>query len=365
MLASRSPCIDNRLMRTLIPALLITLLTGSHPLVAAEDGERAQAGVTSLEDQLIEALDSSYELLELDTSDDRYSLVFRPAMTANALGNLLLLPDTGSAEAWLEQSRALAAYLPEHGWNLMIVQPPLPPDPSLPTRTLPVIKRLNTAPATATEDTDTDAAAPAPTPTAPAETPDVAAENEAQPEQTQPFPDRYNARFQAAWAELVQRGSGKQKLVLGIGSSATWAAQFALARGEDIDLAVLNPRPTAAAPEGLGELMVKLKERTLIDLYYHPLPGYPDAEPDARQRRLLAQREGLSRYHQSRLPGVFRGWSADMPWMTRKVRGILERIYLSDEAEPEGQAPQVPQLQPPQPPGTRPQPQPAKGPSSV
>lgn len=363
MLAGKRPCIDNPCMRALLPHLFIALLSASPGITAAEENGRSQAGVTSIEDQMIEALDSSYELLELDTGTDRYALLFRPAMTADAHGNLLLMPDTGSAEAWLEQSRALAAYLPEHGWNLMVVQPPQPPDPTLPARTLPVIKRLNNAPTGS--ESDLDAAVPAaPAPTTPTEAPTDSTASTTQ-EPAPAYPDRYNARLQAAWAELAQRGSGKQKLVMGIGSSATWAAQFAVARGEEIDLVTLNPRPSVAAVEGLRELIIKLKERTILDIYYHPLPGYPDAEPDARQRRLLAQREGLTRYHQSRLPGVFRGWSSDMPWLARQVRGVLERVYLSDEAEPEGLQSPVPQLQPPQPPGIRPQPQPAKGPSSV
>ncbi len=366
MLATQCSGTDNRSMRAFLSPLLISFLLTTTPLAAAEGEEtRAQAGVTSIEDQLIEALDPSYELLELDTGNDRYTLVFRPAMTPNPMGNLLLLPDTGSAEAWLDQSRALADYLPEHGWNLMILQPPQPADPALPKRTLPVIKRLGSAAPAPAEGNE--AATPPQETTAGTEPGAAVSTDEitADTQPAQPFPDKYNARFQAAWSELSQRGGGERKLVLGIGSSATWAAQFALSQGQDVDLVTLNPRPAQDAAEGLGELMIKLKEQRVIDLYYSPLPGYPDAEPDARQRQLLAKREGLLNYHQSRLPGVFRGWSADMPWMTRKVRGVLERVYETDKAVPMEPLPGTLKLQPPQPPGTPAQPQPARGPSSV
>ncbi len=365
MLATQCSGTDNRSMRALLSPLLISFLLTTTPLAAAEGEEtRAQAGVTSIEDQLIEALDPSYELLELDTGNDRYALVFRPAMTPNPMGNLLILPDTGSAEAWLDQSRALADYLPEYGWNLMVLQPPEPADPALPERTLPVIKRLSSAAPAPTEENE----AVVPPPDAAAPEQDQAASNTEDSADSQPvlpFPDQYNARFQAAWSELSQRGGGERKLILGIGSSATWAAQFALSQGQDVDLITLNPRPAIYAAEDLGELMIKLKAQRVIDLYYSPLPGYPDAEPDARQRQLLAKREGLHNYHQSRLPGVFRGWNTDMPWMTRQVRGVLERIYETEKLETLDIVPNAPLLQPPQPPGTPAQPQPARGPSSV
>ncbi len=369
MLATQCSAIDNRSMRAFLSPLLLSILLTTSPFAAvAEEETRAQAGVMSLEDQLIEALAPSYQLLELDTGNDRYTLVFRPAMTPAPLGNLLLLPDTGSAEAWLDQSRALADYLPEHGWNLMVLQPPEPADPALPERTLPVIKRLAAATPTPTDENE----AVAPPPEAAAAEQDQAASNTEDSADSQPalpFPDQYNARFQAAWSELSQRGGGELKLILGIGSSATWAAQFALSQGQDVDLITLNPRPARDAAEGLGELMIKLKQQRVIDLYYSPLPGYPDAEPDARQRKLLAKREGLLNYHQSRLPGVFRGWNTDMPWMTRQVRGVLERIYETEKLETLDTVPNAPLLQPPQPPGTpaqpQPQPQPARGPSSV
>ena len=328
----------------ILPALLTVTLAQ-----AADDTSRTAAGVMTPEEQLLQTLDTSYELLQLDTGSDRFSLLFRPAMAPTAKGNLLLLPDTGVADAWLEQTRALIDYLPEHGWNVLIAQPPAPPDPTLPERTLPVMKRL------AGGQGEPPSAADAPPATPPAASEENASSeggNTESPAVEPPYPDQLNNRLQSAWAELSQRGSGKQKLVMGIGSSASWAAQFALSQGEDVSLVMLNPRPAQQAPEGLESLLEKLDQRKVVDLYYHPLPGYPNAEPDAQQRRLLARRLGMAQYHQSRLPGVFRGWQTDMPWLTRQVRGILERVF-QEQLTPLQELKQ-PDLSPPQPPGTRP-----------
>ena len=346
-------------MRLLFRLPVLSLLTLSLSAYAADEIERPQAGVMAPADQITQALDSSYQLLELDTGSDRFALLFRPAMTPNAKGNLLLIPDTGIADAWLEQSRALTAYLPEHGWNLLVVQPPDPPQPPLPARTLPSHQQTE-PPAT---DTEAPPAAADGAQTADeGGTSDADVANDESPSVS--FPDQINARLQTAWSELSQRGSGKQKLVLGIGSSATWGAQFVLAQGGNMDLIIFNPRPAPEAPDSLAELIIKLKQRQIVDLYHHPLPGYPDAEPDARQRRLLARRIGMSGYHQSRLPGVFRGWQGDTLWLARQVRGIMERVFWSEEVE----APETgvqPITEPPQPPGPRPQPQPARGPSAA
>lgn len=348
-------------MRLLTLLTALPLLALSLSVSAADDAERSQAGVMAPADQIIQALDSSYQLFELDTDNDRFALLFRPAMTPDAKGNLLVIPDTGTAEAWLEPALALADYLPEHGWNLLIVQPPEPPQPVLPARTPPGNEQ--TEPPAAETAAEGEAAATEDMPVGEDTPASGEADVDAKPAPL-PFPDRMNARLQAAWSELLQRGSGKQKLVLGIGSSATWGAQFVVAQNSNQDLIIFNPRPAPEAADTLAELIVKLKQRQIVDLYYHPQPGYPNAEPDARQRRLLARRIGMSGYHQSRLPGAFRGRESDMPWLARQVRGIMERVFWSKDIEMPEEGMQ-PTPEPPQPPGPRPQPQPARGPSAA
>ncbi len=297
------------------PLLLCTLSS----LSLAAEPVRYSTGIDSLEHQVLRQLGHSHELLDIQADGDRFSLLYRPAMTPEPHGALLVVPDPGAAGAWLEQVRALADYLPEHGWSLLAVEPPPIPPPALPERTLPVMTKMvgTTAPAEAQNkqpETDTETTSP---------------------EALQPksYPERLQQRLELAWQELDQRSTGEQQVVVGIGKGAAWSAALAVARGDEIALVVIDPQPDAEAARSLDSLLEPLESHILIDLYHSPLPGYPEAEPDARERRLQAARLGLSGYHQSRLPGVFRSWRSDMPRLARQTRGLLERTLLDNEPE--------------------------------
>jgi hypothetical protein len=362
-LAAMQASLDNQAMS--IHLKLITFAFGALlPLTfaqaqtdATEDDTapaRHAAGSLDGAELLLLQLEANAELISLKLEENTFFLVFRPAVAPVPVGNLLIMPDTGVGAGWAEQSTAISRYLAEHGWNTLILQPPSPPTPALPERTLPSMRAIRAGSTTDAPPATGDSAAES----AQAESEDSA--NEA-PEM--PFAEQVRQRLSLARTELQQRGheDTETNVILGIGSSAPWAAALAADLGDEWDLVMINPRPSEIADTGLIELLPRIEGR-IIDLYYLPLPGYPEAAPDAQLRRQLAIRTEMHDYHQSRLPGVFRGWQREMPQLVRQLRGIMERVLLAEPETPE------PELLPPPdtqtPPGIR-NPRPAQGPGAV
>lgn len=322
--------------RALIAPLLTAIIAGWPGIYTAAEQTRHSAGEEPARTQILHQLDASHELIDIEVEGQVFSMLYRPAMTPTPHGALLILPDPGVAEAWLEQVRALTNYLPEHGWSVLGIQPPSLQQERLPERTLPVLtdiappttpETVTTAPAEtgtpATTETTSTPASMSPT--------DPAAAATGPP--TPSFEQQIEQRLEQARNTLAKRNPGKQLVVMGMGRAAIWSTAWTARQDENTHLLLIDPHPDPLAPDSLNELLKRMETRTIIDLYHHPLPGYPEAEPDARQRRLSAERLGLARYHQSRLPGVFRGWQAEMPWLVRHVRGILERMLLDEDAE--------------------------------
>lgn len=313
-----------------LPVLCLCIL--STTCTAAEK-VRHSAGPPAVEQQVLQQLDHSHEIIEIEADTDRFSLLYRPAMRPVPRGALLIMPDPGVAAGWLRQSQALTAYLPDYGWAVLTVEPPPPPSPAIPERTRPPLNGSRPAIDTAgvTEGSSglvEDGSASS----SPAET-DNGTDMPAPSHQQQ-----LQQRLTLAWQELEQRHKDQPQVLVGIGKGAAWSAALAASKSEEaITLILIDPLPDPEAPAPLETLLQRMPSHRVIDLYHAPLPGYPNAEPDARQRRLLAGRLGLNEYHQSRLPGVFHGWQAEMPWLVRHTRGMLERILpdttVADRAE--------------------------------
>ncbi|MBA4503140.1 DUF3530 family protein [Marinobacterium marinum] len=295
----------------------------SSPCLATEP-VRQSTSSGNPEQQLLQQLDSSHELLTLESDDDRFILLYRPAMMPEPHGALLILPDPGAAGGWLGQTRALTRYLPEHGWSVLTLEPLPLPSEALPPRTRTIQTALSSTAEVETlpsEERLETSSVTAPPPE----------EKSAPPSVT--HSEQLRQRLTLAWQELAQRSEAQQQIILAIGQSATSAATLALEKGEEVTLVLIDPQPLQQSPTALANLFAPLSRHTILDLYHAPLPGYPEAEPNAGQRRLQAARMGLNAYHQGRVPGVFRGWQAEMPWLVKQVRGMLERILLQSTAE--------------------------------
>lgn len=307
------------------PVIACTLaaLLAFGPAGAAEPPRHAAGGEPSPE-HMLQQLAPGHEWIDVEIDQRRFSLLYRPAMGSPPLGTLLLLPDPGLADGWLVQARTLSDYLPEHGWAVLAVAPPPLPPTAVPKRTLPVLTTLGEQPSGGAN------------PTAVADARVTTADSSAAAATTEPaFAERMQQRLALGWNELRQRHQGQQQVVVGFGRAAVWAAALAGQHGPDTALLLIDPQPDPLAPAALPAQLAELKEQAVIDLYHHPLPAYPEAEPDARARRLEAARLGLSRYRQSRLPGVFRGWQVEAPRLARQARGMLQRVLLDPAAASE------------------------------
>jgi len=341
-------------LRFIIPALAALLtLAPAQAESPADSPAPVRHAAGSLDDtgQLLLLLEADAELISLTLEESRFHLVFHPAETPVPDGNLLILPDMDAGPGWLEQGLVISRYLARHGWNTLILQPPSPPDMPLPQRTLPSLKAIRPgstagSPAAETPPTEDSASSGAP--------PEATAPPE-QPAAGTPalsFAEQMQQQLSLAQTELQQRSHADTEInvILGIGHSAPWAAAYAVTQGEGWDLVMVNPRSDTNDEISLITQLPLIKGR-VIDLYYLPMPGYPEAAPDARLRRQLAVRHELKDYHQARLPGPFRGWRGEMFPLVRQLRGLLERVLLTPAAE-EAKIPPPPEAQTP--PGKRP-----------
>jgi hypothetical protein len=267
----------------------------------------------------------------------------------------LIVPDIHADVGWADQSLSISRYLAEHKWNTLTLQPPSPPEMALPERTLPSLRAIRPGSSAAAQNSATDDQPPVDAGN------ETAAGDEGSP--PMPFAEQIRQRLSLALTELQLRSHAdtKTNAVLAIGRSASWAAALAVELGEEWDLILLNPRPDANAKSSLQELLPRIEGR-IIDLYYLPLPGYPEAAPDAHLRRQLAIRNEMTNYHQSRLPGFFRGWQPEMPQLARQLRGIMERVLLTGSEEETTEPESIPKTETP--PGLR-NPRPARGPGAV
>lgn len=357
-LATRPASLDNQAMNVFHPRFIIPALAALLTLAPARAESPADspapvrhaAGNPDAGERLLRQLEADVELITLTLEESRFHLVFYPAEAPVPDGNLLILPDMDAGPGWLEQGLAVSRYLARHGWNSLILQPPSPPDMPLPQRTLPSLKAIRPgstagSPAAETPPTEDSATSEAsPEATAPPEQPAAGAP-------ALSFTEQMQQQLSLAQTELQQRSHADTAInvILGIGHSAPWAAAFAVAQGDEWNLVMVNPRSAASDKVSLTEQLPLIKGQ-VIDLYYLPLPGYPEAAPDARLRRRLAARHDMTNYHQTRLPGPFRGWRGEMSPMVRQLRGLLERVLLIPAAE-EAEAPPPPEAQTP--PGTR------------
>ncbi|MGD9861108.1 MAG: DUF3530 family protein [Marinobacterium sp.] len=361
-LAAMQVSLDNQTMPIYLK--LITFMLGTLIPFAFAQGQTENPGddtaparhsAGSLDDAelLLLQLEANAELISLELEETAFFLIFRPGVAPVPVGNLVIMPDTGVGVGWAEQGTAISRYLSAHGWNTLILQPPSPPNPALPKRTLPSMRAIR---AGTTPDTP-------PTPQTETEPTQSGSEDTAEATPEMPFADQVRQRLSLARTELQQRSHEDTEInaILGIGSSALWAAALAAELGDEWDLVMINPRPSEASEANLIELLPRIKGR-IIDLYYLPLPGYPEAAPDAQLRRQLVIRTEMLDYHQSRLPGVFRGWQHEMPQLVRQLRGIMERILLAEPKVPESKQLPAPENQTA--PGMR-NPRPASGPGAV
>lgn len=241
--------------------------------------------------ELQATLPSDTEILMLEQGDDSYPALLQQAERADAFGGILILTDTDSDNQWLEQSHAVRLHLAEHGWWTLTSQLPLTPR----------------------------------------------SQHEASAQQKEQALETHKTTVQQRIQQGLQtlREREQQRLlILAIGRSAAQATFFLQQNPAENNtrLVFINPRPIDDA--NWSEFLQQLREleMTLIDLYAEPYPPGEVAIPDARMRRNAARQAGLVDYHQIGIKTPWAGWSQEMPWLTRQLRGkLLTHIIEPDQ----------------------------------
>ncbi|MFC6669671.1 DUF3530 family protein [Marinobacterium aestuariivivens] len=266
---------------------------------------------------LARTLSAETETVWLETNSDRTLTLYYPAIQANPVGALILLPDEHRHPDWPTDLHPLRIGLAQHGWDTLAVSLPAADPPPIPERTLPV-SSASASPAPSSTTTEP------PAPATGAEPP------------LESYGERVEKICEAAMRHLESR-QRERLILLGSGTGATWAAQCAK-RFQDshkLSLILLEPRipETPRAPE-LTTLMPELK-MAILDLYRLPDTPLDRGDDRARRRAHAMQRAGAGQYHQSRLPPRL---PDDGDWLVREVRGRIDRYLLTPkpvEPEPE------------------------------
>lgn len=287
--------------------------------------QRHQAGALAMDEQLGLQLPDDTIVLTLEAGQQRFHALRQEPDQPEPTGALLLLPDPETGPAWPSQAAALRMDLAAHGWSTLALEPPAPDSRQLPPRTLPVLTPLSHSASLAT-----GTAAGSDTPSAAETASDITGNAPTtSTEPPAPFAERFNQRLDLALEEL-RRSSPDVQILVAFGRSAPWAAAWLSTHPQpEMALILIDPLPDRqpGAPQ-LADLWEALSETRVIDLYHQPLPGYPQAAEDARIRLSQARRAESGGYYQSRIAAPFRGWRDQMPWLTRRVRGLIRTQIL-------------------------------------
>lgn len=290
--------------------------------------ERTSAGNLPLDSQLRQLLPADTVVLTMEVGEQRFHALRQEADREEPLGALLLVPDPYIGNVWLEQVAALRFDLAQKGWLTLAVEPPKPDQESLPERTLPVLQPIKIG----------SGAAPSETPADSGNQPPPQTESESEPQTTPqaPFAERFSERMGLA-LEQLRADPLEPLIVISFGRATPWTIDYLAGQADlDLSLVMIDPMPDAS-PEApvFANLWASLGETRIVDLYHSPLPGYPQAAPDARIRKQQARREGLPHYLQARVAAPFTGWHKEMPWLSAKVRGLIQAGILDPVAEEE------------------------------
>jgi dienelactone hydrolase len=291
--------------------------TTAAPTAGATVGDRN----TTLADRI-----PPEQQLALQAGDDRFAARYIANLHAKLRGAVLVLHDSGQHQSWPNTVAALLDELPLHGWSTLALELPAPaaaaPNPSAPTA-----PPASPAPATTP--------APAPAPAALLTGSETGTEKQAQ------------ARIDAAVAKLAELHSGKPQptVVIGFGSGAWRAAEFARRQAEGNGAPSANNKPIG--PEPLRALVlvdpVSQPLATIVDLpKLLPATTLPTldlvqssaaqtrADAEARRRAVLHQRERI--YQRLSLPPLNAQGTRDQTVLIKRIRSWVQRYVPAEEA---------------------------------
>ena len=262
----------------------------------------------------------SQEQQLLQSGDETFLALWRPANTAEAHGVVVLVAGAGESADWPKVLGPLRRRLPDGGWHSLSLSLPDPQD-SLPPA--PDAKTAN-APAATAAPAPVDAdpgAADEPLPVA------DAAPADPSPQADQPLQDpgeRHAQRIRqriAAALELARQQQAKHIVLLGHGSGGYWSTRYlSEERPTDVrSLLLVDVQPAAEASPRLDELQASLKLAT-GDFYYQDR----QLERQAAARRAQAsRRQEHPAYTQVALKALPGNPEIEQEQLYRRLRGWL------------------------------------------
>lgn len=278
------------------------------------------------------------EVIELQTAEEAFIALWRPANVAEPKGLVILLPGEGESADWPRGIGPLRRGLPDHGWHTLSVSLPDAPGFLPPITPEPPAEEHEQA-ESAAEDTEQPAAPneagylPEETAAVPDEPPSETEQTE-QTEQTEPdqmsatepekpqLAERIDERIDAALTYARTRQPG-MIILLGQGTGGYWAARYLqqLAPEDVHHLLLIQPRQPQGQEEPLAQLVPALKLAT-GDFYYQ---NGTATRTEARERLNASRRIQHPAYHQVGLSALIDDRESEQQQLLRRVRGWLDK----------------------------------------
>jgi len=300
----------------------------------------------SLRQTLLNHPDPSTQVVQLDTGKDNEKMMgyLVTEASGNPQGNILLFPDERTHMDWPDNLHQLRTGLADYGWYTLAVFLPQPSQAPLPERTLPVLTAIRPAADTPPNDAENSdsAATPEENTTTTEPTPSIEAST-TKPDAMQPKKEINEEPYQELIFRLGRTGHEYLKaesdiertIILGVGSGATWAAQYVQKYQEEQDLRLLlldARNPKAKDAPNLLSILPEIKT-TVIDMHHSPMRvtenSYTNNTPARRLK--LARHKRMNYYHQSRLPQTRDNWKNDNPRLLKHVRGMINTYIIKAE----------------------------------
>ncbi|MGK9065866.1 DUF3530 family protein [Stutzerimonas chloritidismutans] len=280
------------------------------------------------------------EVIELKTSTETFSALWRPANVGHPKGVLILLPDDGESPDWPRGVGPLRRQLPDHGWHTLSLSLPeserITPTTVAPREAPPAEVDSPEAEQASGDGDEAPAESPSEAGYLPEQTAPPAAEpadegagqDEGEPsEETASAPaplgraERIDARIDVALAN-ARSGQPKMIVLLGQGTGAYWAARYLeQATPKDVThLVMVQPKEPEGVEASLAQRLGTLKV-AIGDFYFRT----GNAAKPAKARLNESRRSRHPAYQQVGLQPIDGDYQAEQERLVRRVRGWLDR----------------------------------------
>lgn len=306
--------------------------------------------------ELLKSQDPDTEILQLDTGKENEKLIafYRIEGSGTKQGGIIMFPDQSTHMDWPDKMSNLREGLSNYGWYTLSIYLPQPVRNPIPKRTLPVLSAVkpNTPNEASTEENGSggeeqteqnpiEEEQPAPPAEAPnnkdAATSEDNADDNAEQEPTEPYQDRTNRLGKAAFNHMKASDDLSRFIILGVGTGATWAAQYVQQNEKEQDLRLLMIDAREPLEENAPKLLSLLPEisSTIIDLHHSSrITNENDLTPESPARRLrLARHKRMNNFHQSRMPEASDNWKRNNSWLLKHTRGMINTYIIKAEQQ--------------------------------